>query len=162
MIIESILVNLKDIKTGKAIVEVSFEWFELEKKRIKKIAADKMELGIAPSASLSDGDILAETEDKLYVVKVLPTDLLKVSVCTIEEMGRACFELGNRHLSPKITAEYVEVVYDEPTFLYMQKLGFSVERVSEAFTDYIVCKAHGHSHDEDHHDHHHDHGDHHE
>lgn len=153
MVTEHIIGNINRFKTDKKIVPVNFEWFELEKKRIKKTADDGAEIGVAVACTLTQGDILGETDDSIYVVKVLPTELLKVSVSGMEEMGRACFELGNRHLSPKITADFVEVVYDEPTFLYMKKLGFTVERVNEEFTDYIVCKAHGH-HDHDHHSHH--------
>lgn len=180
MVTEWIVGNIHQTEVKKEIVLVEFEWFELEKKRIKKVASDGENIGIAIDEVLSDGDILAETEEKVYVVKVLPTKLLKVVVKGMEEMGRACFELGNRHLSPKISHDSVMVVYDEPTFLYMKKLGFTVDCVEEVFTDYIVCKAHGHSEGHDHdshehsheaHEHHHNHdhashehhhGDHHE
>ena len=68
----------------------------------------------------------------------------------MQEMGRLGFELGNRHLSLKITEQDVYVPYDEPTFSYLAKLGFEVEEVTEAFTDFIQCKAHGHSHGHEH------------
>ncbi len=160
MIIESVLGNVKTCETQKEIVPVSFEWFELEKKRMKKTACDGLEFGLAVSDPFTEGDILAETERSIYVVMVKPTELLKVNVSSMEEMGRACFELGNRHLSPKISEDSVKVVYDEPTYLYMEKLGFKVEKVTEKFTDYIVCKAHGQSHEHHHGSEHH--GGHHE
>ncbi|MCR4902713.1 MAG: hypothetical protein K6A23_07640 [Butyrivibrio sp.] len=162
MIIEKTLGNINKDSLDKQIIPVFFEWFELEKKRIRKTAENGEDFAIAISSPLADGDILAETDKDTYVVKVIPTNLLKVNVTTMMEMGRACFELGNRHLSPKISENSVKVVYDEPTFLYMKKLGFDVEQVTEEFTDFIVCKAHGHSHDHDHEDHHHTHGEHHE
>ena len=40
MIIQKILGNIEDVLTDKEIVNVKFEWFELEKKRISKSADD--------------------------------------------------------------------------------------------------------------------------
>ena len=45
------------------------------------------------------------------------------------EMGRLCFELGNRHLSLKIDDDCVCVPYDHPTFEYLLKLGFNAEKL---------------------------------
>ena len=148
MLIEKILGNINEENHfGKEQIKVNFEWFELAKKRIKKTAQDGTEMGITVDTGFKDGDILAETGDAVYVVDVLPVKLIKVKVNSMKEMGRACFELGNRHLSPQINDNSVKVIYDEPTFLYMKKLGFEVNAVEEKFTDFIECKAHGHSHE---------------
>ena len=76
----------------------------------------------------------------------------------MQEMGRLCFELGNRHLSLSIGEKEVSVPYDEPTFLYLAKLGFKPEKKKEKFTHFTVCHAHGHSHSHSEDTHSHSHG----
>ena len=150
MVAEKILGNIKDKATDKAIVNVDFEWFELEKKRIRKVAGDGEELGVCVEQPLREGDILGETESAIYVVRLVPAHLIKISVSMMEEMGRLGFELGNRHLSLQITPWEVKVPYDEPTFLYLKKLGFQATEVTEQFHDFIQCKAHGEAHHHEH------------
>lgn len=146
MIVTTILGNKETYKDDKKIIAVKFEWFELGKKRIKKIAEDGTELGITVSDKLHQGDILGQTQDRAYMVQVLPTHLIKIKVYSMEEMGRLGFELGNRHLSLEIRENEVRVPFDKPTFEYLKKLGFHVEDVEESFHDPIECKAHGHTH----------------
>ncbi|MCD7824555.1 MAG: urease accessory protein UreE [Clostridiaceae bacterium] len=159
MVSERILGNVRDYTGKKKIVSVPFEWFELEKKRMAKTAEDGKEIGISVGKMLHQGDVLAETESSIYAVRILPARQIKVLVHSRKEMGRLCFELGNRHLSLQIEEDEVRVPYDAPTFAYLKKLGFSAEEVTEAFTDFIVCKAHGNQHSHSHgHDHQHSHG----
>ena len=102
MVAEKILGNIQDKPQKKAIIPVAFEWFELEKKRIKKTAEDGTEFGISIPEVLKEGDILGETESALYVVQIIKTRLIHIHVHKMQEMGRLGFELGNRHLSLKI------------------------------------------------------------
>lgn len=146
MVADKIWGNINENSYQKEIVKIPFDWFELEKKRITKKAADGTEFGIGVDEMLKDGDILAVTADRVYAVEVLSAHLIGVHVESMEKMGRLCFELGNRHLSLRITENDVYVPYDEPTFEYLDKLGFQPEDMMGQFTDYIVCKAHEHSH----------------
>lgn len=153
MISERVLGNINQIKTDDKIINVPFEWFEVEKKRIAKIADDGTEIGVICKGDvLNDGDILAKQDNKIYVVKIKPSHLIKIDVKSIKEMGRLCFELGNRHLSLKIEENAVYIPYDEPTFLYLKKLGFNANSIDEVFNGFIQCKAHGASKHSHHHE----------
>jgi len=142
MITTKILGNLRDYPCSKEIVAIPFEWFELDKRRLLKAADDGNEIGIQVDTALSNGDVLFDGE-KIYAVQLKFTKLICISVTSMQEMGRVCFELGNRHLSLQIKENSVHVPYDEPTYTYLQHLGFHVEIVKDLFSDYIVCKAHG-------------------
>lgn len=148
MIIEKTIGKLK--KTDKTIDKVYIDWFERDKKLLRKISSLGTEVGIRVSEPLNDGDILYEDESTVMVVEMSETDLIKVSVKDMCEMGRLCFEIGNRHLSLSIESDSMRVPYDEPTFEYLKKLGFKAERVKEKFTDYIVCSGHSHTHSHEH------------
>lgn len=159
MIADKILgnVNVEKDMPLMDVVNVPFEWFELDKRRILKTAEDGTEIGVQIDNTLSDGDILAVTTDKVYAVKIKATKLVRIPVKSMEEMGRLGFELGNRHLSLQITDKDITIPFDEPTFDYLARLGFFPQVVEDVFADYIVCKAHGASHGHEHHGHHHEH-----
>lgn len=145
MLVHSVHGNIFDPsyqRGGKLIVDVAFDWFELGKRRVKKVAEDGTELGIALDKDFADGDILAETDDKIYVVTVRSSQLISIQVKSMKEMGRLCFELGNRHLSIKVEEGSVTVPYDHPTFEYTQKLGFTPNVVEGDFSGFLIVKAH--------------------
>lgn len=156
MLVEKVLGNISDYRGTKEIQKVPLEWFELEKKRMTKEASDGTVLGIAVEMGLRDGDILAETAEKLYVADVIPAKVLEISVSTMQQMGRACFELGNRHLSLQINENSILAAYDKPTFEYMEHLGFTVRAVEKKFTGFILCRAHAHTREGAQQGHHHD------
>ncbi len=159
MRINEILGNLQDFPlTGRRVDTVSLEWFELEKKLLRKTSAEGEELGILVEKPLQNGDVLYADDEKVIAVQQLPCTLTVTPVDSMQKMGRLCFELGNRHLSLAIEEDRVTVIYDEPTFLYLQKLGFAPEKQEGLFTHYTVC--HGHSHGDDSHggEHSHAHG----
>ena len=137
MIAEKILGNLSESTPSVEVDTVELDWFEAEKKRIRKTTAGGRDIGIAIDDNLKDGDI-------------------KINVHTMQEMGRLCFEIGNRHLSLKISDDNVLIPHDEPTEKHLKNLGFECENIIGRFDDFIVCKAHGHSHS-----HSHEHGEHH-
>lgn len=161
MIIEKVLGNRKTYPIeNRKIDTVGIEWYESEKKLLRKTTAAGEEIGIRISTPIQDGDVLYADDARVIVAEILPSELTVVHVYTMREMGRLCFELGNRHLSLSIGENEVSVPYDEPTFAYLAKLGFAPEKKVQKFTHFTVCHAHGHSHDhEEHHheDHHHDH-----
>ena len=149
MVVEKIIGNIYEMDiNGRKIDKVFLEWFELDKKLLKKVSESGEEIGIRVDERLEEGSILYMDEDRVIVTELLPCELSVMKVETMQQMGRLCFEIGNRHLSLSIKENQVAVVYDEPTFIYLEKLGFSPEKKLEKFSDFTVCNAHsgGHAH----------------
>ena len=158
MIIEKVLGKRPD-STNKRIDIVTLEWYEREKRRMRKITSAGEEIGITVETPLKDGDVLAEDENHMIVVEYAPCEVMQIPVTTMQEMGRLCFELGNRHLSLEIDKDKVCLPFDEPTFFYLQQLGFQPEKTYAKLADITVCK--GLSHGDGETEHHHHHGEHH-
>lgn len=151
MVIEKILGNISNYPVNNRTIDyVMVEWYELDKKILRKTSEAGEEIGIRVDTRLHEGDVLYADDKRILVIDILPSDLTVICVHSMQEMGRLCFELGNRHLSLAIEEDRVSVPYDEPTFLYLQKLGFTVERKEAKFTHFTVCHAHGHSHSHSH------------
>lgn len=134
-------------KTDKRIDTVLVEWFERDKKLLRKTTSFGEEIGIKIADTLNESDIIFEDDEKIIVIEIAPSDLISVEISDIKEMGRLCFELGNRHLSLAIYDNCVKCPFDEPTFEYLIKLGFNAEKVYEKFKDYTECKGHSHNHE---------------
>lgn len=80
--------------TCRAVVNIPFEWFETEKKRIAKTAEDGTEFGVCVGEPLHEGDILARENGKVYAVRIAPSLLIETRVSTMQEMGAAVLRAG--------------------------------------------------------------------
>lgn len=149
MIAEKILGKLHE--TSKQVETVTIDWFERGKKLLRKTTASGEDIGIRVDSPLNEGDILYEDDRKIIAVEIAPCDLVSVNVGSMKEMGRLCFELGNRHLSLSISENNVKCPYDQPTLEYLIRLGFKAKKTHEKFAGYIECRAHAHSHSHEHH-----------
>ena len=86
--------------------------------------------------------MLAETEDKRYFARIKTAQLIEIPVNSMKEMGRLCFELGNRHLSLKVENDRVLVPYDHPTMEYTKKIGYEPHIIEGGFDGFLIVKAH--------------------
>jgi urease accessory protein len=143
MTIEKIIGKLVDIPKGKRVDAVSFEWFERSRRILKKTTAAGEEIGLRLQEPLNDGDVLHEDDERAIVAFLAPCELTRASAPSMKEMGRVCFELGNRHLPISIGDHWVETPYDHPTFEYLEKLGFKCERVTCKFEPDALSHSHG-------------------
>lgn len=133
--------------SGKKVETVEIDWFERDKKILRKMTSGGQEIGIKlgeNSHSLNEGDVLFQDDSSVIVVSIAASDLILIHIKDIKEMGRCCFELGNRHLSLAIEESQVLCPFDQPTFEYMQHKGFDVEKVHQKFSHYTECKGHHH------------------
>jgi len=144
MLIENIIRKKSENINGKIVETVPFEWFEMNNKILKKTSSAGTEIGLRLSEALYDGGVLYEDNEKIICLELLPCELTQIHVHSIQEMGRICFELGNRHLPLAIGESSVSTPYDRPTFEYLEKLGFHCHQVTEKFIPEMV--VHGHSH----------------
>ena len=144
----------KNTGSRKKTETVTIEWFERDKKILRKKTSFGEEIGIRIDETLNQDDIIYEDDERIICIDIAPCDLISISVSEMKEMGRLCFELGNRHLSLSIENSTVKCPFDEPTFVYLKKLGFIALKVHEKFEGYIECRAHADTHE---HNNHHEH-----
>jgi urease accessory protein len=144
MVIEKILGKEPNNAHGKIVETVAYEWFEANNKILKKTSSAGTEVGMRLAEPLFDGAVLFEDGERVIRLELLPCEMTKVDARSPKELGRACFELGNRHLPISISDTTVSVPYDKPTFEHLEKLGFRCHRVTEKFTPETI--AHGHHH----------------
>lgn len=152
MLINSILGNLHHDSTWAnfQIVHVDFEWYELDKKIIRKTTTAQQDIGIQltkQSHSLNDGDVLAQQDNVIIVVRVLPTQAIAIMPRNYHELAKICYEIGNRHAPLFFAPEddnTLLVAYDEPMLQLLQKMHIATKVVVAQLIQRIGSAAHQH------------------
>jgi urease accessory protein len=149
MIIDKIAGNLMDNDVGGLECdEVYIEWYEAEKKVLHKISRDGIEIGIRIGGDnpLQDGDILYRDKKKVIVLKISECRCIALKPKMMAEMGKACYEIGNRHAPLFIEGDELLTPFDEPLMTLLIKFGFSVEIKNARLKIPLGGLTHGHSH----------------
>lgn len=132
MIVKEIIGNIDSYPAAESKDK---DWVTLENEALAKRVhhlntANNGEVSIrlAPGKHLHVGDILAETDDTLVVVDVLPEDVLVIKPISIHEMGVIAHELGNRHLPAQFIDDTMVVQYDYLIEHLLEHKGILFER----------------------------------
>ncbi len=149
MIIEKTAGNIETSDlSGKIIDTVTIDWYEADKRILKKTSSQGVEIGIRMKGepSLRDGDILWTDEKSAIVVEIAESDCISLSPENFYEMGILCYEIGNRHAPILIRGSEVLTPFDEPMFAFMQKSGFKPRKKKAKMDKIIGSHSHGHGH----------------
>lgn len=116
MIVKEIIGNINSYPAAENKTQ---DWVSIENealaKRVHHLNTAKngeISVRLSPGKHLHVGDILAETDDALVIVDVLPEDVLVIKPTSIHEMGVIAHELGNRHLPAQFIDDTMVVQYD--------------------------------------------------
>lgn len=129
------------------------------KSRLRVVLDDGREGGVflARGESLSDGDRLASECGEVIIVNAADERLSAV-VCTDNLLfARACYHLGNRHVSIQIGDGELCYLHDHVLDEMLCGLGIEVSVVMAPFTPEPGAYGGGHSHDSHEHSHDHEH-----
>lgn len=85
--------------------------------RLKQIIRLKSDSGIEiglnlESGHLHDGDVLGESEDKVFVVEFLPQEVILIQAKDMMQMGFVAHSIGNRHM-PAVFEDNMMIVEDD-------------------------------------------------
>jgi urease accessory protein len=153
MLVEKIIARSGELNLiGADTDEVYFEWYELNKKILRKTTSKGLELGfrLADGAhGLRDGDIVAQTSNEFIVARIIPCKCLEVSWHDWRELASICYEVGNRHapLFINTIGDRLLLLFDEPMQVLLTKLGAHICVVTEKLiTPLVAFSGHSHAH----------------
>lgn len=148
MIFREVLGNLRDMEiTEKYIEKVQLEWYEADKRLLRKTTDRGTEVGIALSGArrLKQGDVLYAESRKVIAVEVLPTETIVLEPRDMQELAQVCYQLGNRHAPVFLDGEQVMVPFDQTVVELFNKLEIPV-RVERRRLEHVLQPAAGHHH----------------
>ncbi|MFT8888231.1 MAG: urease accessory protein UreE [Ethanoligenens sp.] len=147
MLSNGVIGNMQTLDVqGRRLDHVQVEWFDAEKQIIKLTSTGGCELGVRQphGARIQDGDVLYADDAMVIAAHIKPCVLLRVRLTDVEQAARVGYELGNRHLPVVVANGVLEVPYDEPTAQYLEKRGFTAERVEGIFHGSAIAHHHHH------------------
>ena len=131
--------------TNKTIDWLELEWEELNKRIMRKQTESGMEIAISlESTTLRYGDVLYEDEDKLIVVRTKLEKVFVIKPTSMQEMGKAAFEIGNRHTPCIIEDDEILVRYDHTLQKLLDEVGVAYEQSERRFKEPFKYRGHQH------------------
>lgn len=137
MIANTILGNTRDPKWQDYSVDtLDLEWYELNKKILRKITQNNIEVGInllQDKESLQDGDIVSIDKNSLIAINVKACECIAIKAKSHLELARACYEIGNRHAALFIDEHDSSVLLlamDKPIMQMLGKIGAEPKAVA--------------------------------
>jgi urease accessory protein len=96
---------------------------------------------------LHDGDILQdETNGESIKITAKPEPVLTVTASTNQDLLRAAYHLGNRHVLVEITATYLRISPDSVLHQMLEQLGLEVKEEILPFQPELGAYAQHHAH----------------
>lgn len=113
--------NINELGVPLDIERVTLEWFELDRRMLRKTTDRGREIGIVIDGlqRLKQGDVL-QGDSEMIAVEVADTPALVLKPADMKQMAQVCYELGNRHAVVFIEGEQVLVPFD-PTIAELFK-----------------------------------------
>ncbi|QTD39990.1 urease accessory protein UreE [Sporosarcina sp. Te-1] len=148
MLIEKIIGNLGDQEeaVGKRMEWVELDWEELSKRilRTETTAGTDIALRIDQEAPLQYGDLLFEDEERVIAIRTKMEPVLVIRPRTMTEMGKAAFELGNRHTPSLIVEDEIVVRADHTLVPLLDEVGVPYESTERRFKQPFKYRGHSH------------------
>lgn len=116
------------------------EWYEASKRILRRQTEKGLELGIRlgkQSAGLEHGRILWQDAETTILLDILPCESIVLHPQNMTEMGALCYEIGNRHLPLFLQNNSLLIPYENPTFDFLQKLGYQPIKAMERLTNLL-------------------------
>jgi len=148
MLIEKIIGNVGE---QEEIDGLTTEWIELDweelSKRILRTETDHgsdVALKLPPEGHLHYGDILFQDETRRIAVRTKMEPVIVISPKDMTEMGKAAFELGNRHTPCLIEDNEIIVRADHTLNSLLDEVGVLYETTSRRFKQAFKYRGHSH------------------
>ena len=127
------------------------EWIELDweelSKRILRTATDHgtdVALRLDQEEPLQYGDVLFEDEDRRIAVRTKMEPVIVITPKNMTEMGKAAFELGNRHTPSLIDDNEIIVRADHTLNKLLDEVGVAYETTERRFKQPFKYRGHSH------------------
>ncbi|MHA6261003.1 urease accessory protein UreE [Sporosarcina sp. CAU 1771] len=148
MIVEKILGNIngQEEKATKRIEWVELDWEQLSKRIFRTQTTEKTDIAlrIDQEEPLQYGDVLFEDEEKIIAIRTKMEPVIVIKPKDMAEMGKAAFELGNRHTPSLIEGNEIIVRADHTLEPLLTEVGVAFETTEKRFKQPFKYRGHAH------------------
>jgi urease accessory protein len=124
------------------------------RQRVTTESGEEMAVMLPRGEVLRGGDLVATSDGRLLQIVASPEAVLHVTCATPQDLARAAYHLGNRHVAVEVGDGYLRLAADHVLKEMLEGLGATLTEMNVAFEPeagaYSGGHAHGHDHDHDH------------
>ena len=137
--------NIRDLEVPADIETVTLEWFELEKRVLRKTTDRGREIGIVVEGSLrlKQGDVLQDSSE-MIAVEIARTLTIVFEPADMRQMAQICYELGNRHAVVFLEGVQVLVPFDPTITELFDKLNLPHKTEKRRLESVLRAESHHH------------------
>ena len=154
MIVTEVLGNLADFDIqNRAIDPISIQWYETQRRLFRAKSAQGVELAfkfLSEGQRLLHEDVVHADEHTVYVIDIVPCEVMVLSPKTLPDMARACYEIGNKHAPLFLEGDELLMPFEAPMFAWLDVAGFAptrdMRRLSEMLRSNSAQGRHTHDH----------------
>ncbi|WP_153732067.1 urease accessory protein UreE [Sporosarcina obsidiansis] len=148
MLIEKVIDNIngQEEKCTKNIEWVELDWEHLSKRILRTETTGKTDIAlrIEQEGPLQYGDVLYEDEEKIIAIRTKMESVIVIKPKDMTEMGKAAFELGNRHTPSLIENNEIIVRADHTLEPLLEEVGVAYETTEKRFKQPFKYRGHSH------------------
>jgi urease accessory protein len=142
-------------------LQLPFESRQKTRLRAKLDSGEEVALMLPRGEVLRGGDLVAASDGRVIEVIACAEKLLHVECPRPDDLARAAYHLGNRHVPVQVGDGYLRLAADHVLEKMLAGLGAKVTHIEAPFEPEAGAYAHAHDEPHEHHDHHDHHGHHH-
>ncbi|MGE7093602.1 urease accessory protein UreE [Lysinibacillus sp. NPDC048646] len=148
MLIEKIIGNIgQEEEIDSKLTEwIELDWEELSKRILRTVTDQGTDVALRLSGEepLKYGDLLFEDGDRRIAIRTKLEPVIVIYPENMVEMGKAAFELGNRHTPCLIENDEIIVRADHTINLLLDEVGVNYETTERRFKQPFKYRGHAH------------------
>lgn len=147
MLIHEVIRNVdNEEEESKQREWIELDWEELNKRILRKTTDQGTDVAISleEDQPLRFGDLLHEDEKRQIAVRTKLEPVIIARPQSITEMGKAAWEIGNRHTQCLIHENEIVVRYDHTLEELLDKVGVAYEQSERRFKQPFKYRGHHH------------------
>jgi urease accessory protein len=154
MIVSEVIGNINHADMSKLHIDyVDLEWYELNKKLLRKVSENNHDVQIklgSNQSTLTEGDVLFADDKMAVVVRVIACECIAIDTHDAQDMARICYEIGNRHAPlffDETQSNRLLLPMDKPLLAMLQKMHCHTKITHEKLIFPLGGAAQHHHHD---------------
>lgn len=131
-------------------VVLSLDARRRSRQKLQLSTGEEVGLALPHGTVLREGDLLLADDGKFIVVQAANESVLRVSATTPQQLARAAYHLGNRHILLEVGPDYLQLENDSVLVDMLKRMGgVSVNVVEQPFEPETGAYGGGHKHGHD-------------
>ncbi|HXC39881.1 MAG TPA: urease accessory protein UreE, partial [Burkholderiales bacterium] len=130
----------------KGQLRLPFDSRQKSRLRAVLVSGEEVGLDLPRGDLLRGGDLLVASDGRVVEVVAQPEKVLHITCTDAQELARAAYHLGNRHVAVEVGEGYLRIGSDHVLAQLLRGLGATVEDMEAPFEPEAGAYGEGHAH----------------